>query len=421
MFKGLGWSTFLFNYINIFLMILVIIFYAKERISKKYIPYLIIFICFFPQIVLLANTQTMEAFFFLNIPLIYFIFFKNKNNFNLPHFIMLILLSIVLVARYSYIFLVIFLLLFIYYDWLKNRKFLYFFTSISSFILVTVPLWLFSIKNVKVWPAPSNFTVLNYLANNGITSITQFGFWKDISKIVLNNFKDLYKILSNISNDTGTSNWLIFFIIIANILLLLFTVDKKIKKESLLVLIPEITILVVTVFLSSVYATRHLRSIYGFIPLNIFYFFFLITRLSLKKRTIIILFFFVLIIFSSRNTYKSYLEEKNYCISQTPNVELIYKTIEEYRKSEEMIIVGDFNAPIFKYNYNKDKFIRLELFPLDENEFKELSNNNLIDLWIINSNSYVFGEGYDSYLNNWQFDKRISGIYDQEWLIYIRK
>lgn len=417
-------ATFTFNYLLTFLTLIIIYFYCKDRIKKKETIYPLILIALFPIVVIYANTQSPEIFFILLVSLTYYIFFKNNYRFNIVHFILLILLATVSCQRVIYLILSAVLLIFVYYNWLKNKKIIYFFSSIAFFVAFYYLLyWIFA-SNIQVYPAGEKMHVLQYIKYYGLSSLTAEDTWIFFYQHALSNIKNLFNIFINSSNNYFLFHWLFACVIFFNIFLTIKTKDKILKKELALILIPELILIIAGI---TFYVTTdlthftHLRPIFGFLPLNLFYLFLFMQRLNLKKRIIFLIIFIPLIIFSSFNVYKPFylfkIESSN--VNTRFNTNLLSETIKKIRYKENLVIAGDDSIDVRNYivfNNNGDKFIRTNQFVLDEYELNEFVKKDYIDLWFVNDENHFIKE----HLDNWPYSFNINGK-EKTWTFFMKE
>ncbi|GAG59109.1 unnamed protein product, partial [marine sediment metagenome] len=88
-------SFFILNYIFSFSMFIVLYFYSRERLDRLELYIFLIILSLSPAVLIFTNVIMMEILFLPTIPLIYFLYFKNKQKyFNYQHIICLLLLPI---------------------------------------------------------------------------------------------------------------------------------------------------------------------------------------------------------------------------------------------------------------------------------------------------------------------------------------
>jgi len=390
-FRAAPWSTFLFNYILALLTILVMYLYTKERLEKKYIPYPLILIALFPLIVIYTNTQSPEVFFFFLISLIYYIYFKNKDKFNIVHFIILFLMAIAACQRFTYLILFI-LLIFSYYNWWKNRKILWIISSFLFYISCSYLLYRAFGSNTQLYPAIHEGSIYFHLKNYGIKNLFSKETFLLFLKYISLNLKKLIYLFSNPSSNYFLLHWLMLVIIVLNIVLFFKIKNKNLKKELSMILIPEIILIIATIMtypLTDLEHFSHLRPFLGFIPLNLLFLFILLGRPKTKLRIVYLTVFILFILASSYFVYRPFylkkIENDNLIIKNKVNN--IENMLEKYRYKDSLTIAGidDLEYPIRDYivfNNHGDKFIRINQFELSKNELLEFTSKNYIDIWL---------------------------------------
>jgi len=425
-FSAAPWSTFLFNYLLTFLIILIMYFYAKERIKRKDTIYPLILIALFPTIIIFANTQSPEIFLICAVSLIYYIFFKSNSEFKIGHFSVLILLAAISRQKFTFFILAAVLLGYIYVKWLKKKKIVYFLISIIFFAGFYYLIHFLFGSDLQIYPAGEEMHLFQYLKYNGISSLTSSETWQFFYSHVLSNYKNIANILIDPGSNYFFYHWLFILIISTNIYLFFKTKDRDLKKELALILIPECILIFIGI---TAYITTdlenftHLRLSLGFLPLNLFYIFIFLKKIKLKIRIVFVSILIPLILISSFYVYKPFYIKKieNSSYSNQNKVKLITETIDKYRYKDGLIISGidTMEAPLRDYiafNNSGDKFIRINQFPLIEEEIREFIQKPYIDTWFIREDDYFV----KYYLNKWPFIFNIN-IGDSKWAFFARE
>lgn len=417
-------AFFLLNYLLTAGMFITMYFYSKKRLENKYLYLFLTILAIFPIILIFSNVIMMETLFIFLVPFIYYLFFKNVNNkFNIWHIIFLFLLAMVLAARYSYIFLIITLLLVIYIYWGKNKNI--FKIILSFFIFTSLSFALIKIFNSNlayypVWPKSSTYW---YISSYGFKSTFTKEFWVVLTETAVKNITRLIDIMKSPLTSEGSLHWLLFLILASNLVFLIKSKNKKITKELALILIPEFIILISSILIYSVVFIRHLRPIFGFIPLNLLYIFTYFKNLNIKIRNIILIILIPILMFTSFNWCKTLYIDKN--VNSPTQIESsvwISDIIKKYKDKDRVIIASDFNEMWdVIYNYNiEDKCISMNHFTLSEKDFTKLIQKDFIDIWIIDKNGYIAKNNYLKYLDNSSLFIKIEQNNNQNVLIYKR-
>jgi len=417
-------AYFLFNYFLTATMFSTMYFYSKRELREKQLLLFIVILATFPVIIIFSNVIMMEIFFISMVPFVYYIFLKLPNmQFNVYHFIILLILSLIITARYTYAIIAFFMLFITYKKWIKNKNILRIFLSIIIFgALLFIFIKIFN-SNLAYYPIYSKSNTYYYIVHYGIKSIFTREFW---FVLITNAFKQInifINILKNPLSPEGSLHWLLFFLLIFNLIFMIRSKNSKIKKELFLILTPEFIILISSILFYSVTFIRQLRPIFGFIPLNILYTFVYLKKLKIKRQSVIILISIPLLIFTSFNWCKTLYIDKNFnSPKQIKSAQWISDIINTYKNKNRYIIASGFNQMwdvIYEYNID-DICISMNHFELPEEDFSKLSQKNYIDIWIIDKSSYITKNGLLKYLDNSRIFVRLNDYKNQNTIIYLK-
>jgi len=425
-FNAVPKTTFAFNYMLTFLTLLIVYFYSKERIEKKETIYPPILVATFPVFIIYTNTQSPEIFFICIVSLVYYIFFKNSFKFNISHFTLLVLLAMVSCQRYTYFILSGAILIFIYYRWLKDKKIIYFLSSIIFFTGFYYLLYRLFVSKLQFYPTAFGESTYFHIKYYGISSLASKETWALFYHYIIQNIIKFIHIFINPASDYFIFHWLFFGIIFINIFLLFKTKERTLKKELSLILIPEFILIIACITSyppGDLEHFSHLRPLFGFLPLNLFYLIIFIKKLKLKIKIVFLSVFISLLLISSFYAYKPFYTKKieNSSHSYAQNIKIMSDTIEKYRYKDHLTIAGidDIEAPLrdcVVFGNNGDKFIRTNQFPLTEEEINPFMEKVNIDMWLIkNDNCSIKNR-----LNKWPFSYDIKND-DIFWKLFIKE
>ena len=269
--------SWIFAILFSFILLVIIFFYSKERISKKESLIVMALNLSFPYFLTYNKTYYTNEFkgilYIMLATFVFFIFFKilTKKPYHLI-WVILLPMALALMVRLRSVFLplVIFLLVYLNYFWIKNKKI----RDLSLFNPIFV-LFIF---------------IFFY------TSQINYFFYFSLDKFSVFDFRGFIENLFLFPRSNVLFILLVFWILFINIALLQGTKDKDRKRELFLIIIPEIIFFLIYLFLFSgsniSYAGIYL-GIMPFIPLNIFYFYIFIREFPLKYRNAILVLFII--------------------------------------------------------------------------------------------------------------------------------
>lgn len=420
-FKGNALFTFTFNYF-IFILLLYLIF----LISRNYLTLnlsllnVVIFACL-PVIIKYLNILRPEIFYIFLITLIYFLYIKNREKFNYIHFIILTVSSLSVVARSSNLIFVIFVLFLIYFNWGRERKIWHILLSLIFFIAVTVLFnYLFS-KGMYAWWVNPDYTIYHYISRNGLQSVFNKEFLSVAINIIKRNYYSFRDSMFRFNLELFFFYWVSAIIIIFNFISAFINKNKKLRKDMLLFLIPEILLIIVTI----IFYDARVRMVFCFIPFNIIFLILYIKDLKISWKIISIFLITGLIIMDSYITFPYVYITKQYnsSIFLKNEINKVVSVIKKQKNSSPFVLAGDVDM-MQEYvvcSNNNDKYIRISFFQLNEQEFKELSSKDYIDFWILHEHDFVFSNDYDKHLKNWPNIEEIVSANGDKWILFSKK